>query len=78
VVNLNAHLVQARGGATPQLAWALAQAQLQLPLLQAQPLLGLLAFPADICRKCEIIRRKCEIIRRKKVTFCDKFFAQAL
>ena len=23
-------------------------------------------------------RRKCEIIRRKKVTFCDKFFAQTL
>jgi len=38
-----------RGGATPQLAWALAQAQLQLPLSQAQPLLGLLAFPADFC-----------------------------
>jgi len=37
-----------RAGATPQLAWALAQAQLQLPLSQAQPLLGLLAFPADL------------------------------
>jgi len=37
-----------RGGATPQLAWALAQAQLQLPLSQAQPSLELLAFPADL------------------------------
>jgi len=37
-----------RDGATPQLAWALAQAQLQLPLSQAQPLLELLAFPADL------------------------------
>jgi len=38
-----------RGGATPQLAWALAHAQLQLSLSQAQPLLELLAFPADFC-----------------------------
>ena len=37
-----------RGGATPQLAWALAQAQLQLPLSQAQPSLELLAFLADL------------------------------
>jgi len=93
------------GAEPPPASLALTQTQLQLPLSQAQPLLGLLAFPADLpadfcvnsvgntffCRFCqgfkcpgEVIpydfrfRRKCEIIRRKKVTFCDKFFAQTL
>jgi len=38
----------ARGGTTPQLAWALAQTQLQLSLSQAQPFLEVLTFPADL------------------------------
>jgi len=41
-------LLLCTGAEPPQLAWALAQAQLQLPLSQAQPLLGLLTFSADL------------------------------
>jgi len=37
-----------QGRSHPQLAWALAQTQLQLSLYQAQSLLELLAFPADL------------------------------
>jgi len=42
------HCTLYQGRSHPQLVWASAQAQLQLSLLQVQPLLEFLVFPADL------------------------------